>query len=477
MEKAKLPLLRVRPCGMTSKIPHIRRNQVSPTGQGHENDRAATVIVCAPSAQSKMMGSLHPAGALYEKPVNTNQALQSHHSFVQVMKRAGITVFDVRDILLERVAWSVGDRMALENLAFNCLRYLFSRDSTQSDAGSQGKELNGSGSNNKERNENGMNGSNCYATYTEAEAYYVSDGYKRTVIEHMDHQQLVDIIFTHPTVTISPSTRDTGFTASYTFDPLTNIVFVRDQQITTNRGIVMARLRSPQRAREVDIMEFCLRKIGLDVIARVPEPGHLEGGDFFPIGENLSLLGIGPRTDWGAAEYLLKNDLFGTTTVGIVKDEFDRSQERMHLDTVFNVVSSRCCLMLSDMMGKESATRRMVDEYVWEGKNDVRCESERGRVGCYILRRSNVEFSSFMREKGFKIITVSGEEQLRYGCNVLNLGGGQILSIERNVARRIATHEHFDGRVQLVDFSGVTCMYGGVHCASQVVRRECEQGK
>lgn len=40
--------------------------------------------------------------------------------------------------------------------------------------------------------------------------------------------------------------QDTGFTASYAFDPLSNLVFTRDQQITTRKGIVMSRLRSAQ---------------------------------------------------------------------------------------------------------------------------------------------------------------------------------------------------------------------------------------
>lgn len=456
------------------------------TGQSHENDCAATIVVCAPSAQSKMMGSLHPAGALYEKPVNTNHALQSHSSFVALLQKAGISVYDVRDILLDKVEWSVGDRIALENLAFSCLTYLF--ESKLRPRAPNAQTIHGSKA---EFNTNGTqctcetNGTDCgqdnensqddrveeLNLYTEAEAYYISDQYKRRVIENMDAQQLVDIIFTHPTVTVAPSTRDTGFTARYTFDPLTNITFVRDQQITTQRGIVMARLRSPQRAREVHIMEFCLRKQGLNVMARVPAPGHLEGGDFFPVGEHLALLGIGPRTDWSAAEYLLKNDLFGTTTVAIVRDDFDRRQERMHLDTVFNILSTNCCLMLSSIMGEESATRRTVDEYVYADTGDTGSSNER-TVGRYILKREAVEFSRYMQEKGFKIIPVTDDEQLRYGCNVLNLGHGRIVSIERNVGRRIATSEHFDGTVQLIDFSGVTCMYGGVHCATQVVCRE-----
>lgn len=56
--------------------------------------------------------------------------------------------------------------------------------------------------------------------------------------------------------------RDTGFTASYSFEPLSNLVYTRDQQITTGKGVVMARLRSLQRQREVALMEYCFRKLG-----------------------------------------------------------------------------------------------------------------------------------------------------------------------------------------------------------------------
>jgi arginine deiminase len=54
----------------------------------------------------------------------------------------------------------------------------------------------------------------------------------------------------YPKVEMRPSFRDTGFTASYRFDPLTNMMFTRDQQITTRRGLVMGRLRSAQRQHE-----------------------------------------------------------------------------------------------------------------------------------------------------------------------------------------------------------------------------------
>ena len=44
----------------------------------------------------------------------------------------------------------------------------------------------------------------------EKDRYYLSDAYKRTVLQHMSVPQLIDTILINPTVNISPSYRDTG---------------------------------------------------------------------------------------------------------------------------------------------------------------------------------------------------------------------------------------------------------------------------
>jgi hypothetical protein len=56
------------------------------------------------------------------------------------------------------------------------------------------------------------------------------------VVEHMSIAQLIDIILINPTVALTPSGRDTGFMASYTFAPLSNLVYTRDQQVSLRRG-------------------------------------------------------------------------------------------------------------------------------------------------------------------------------------------------------------------------------------------------
>lgn len=48
----------------------------------------------------------------------------------------------------------------------------------------------------------------------------------------------------------------------------------------------------------------------------------------------------------------------------MVRDDFDKDQDRMHLDCVFSILSDDACIMLEDIMGDSSKTKRLVDEYV-----------------------------------------------------------------------------------------------------------------
>ncbi len=45
------------------------------------------------------------------------------------------------------------------------------------------------------------------------------------------------------------------------------------------------------------------------------------------------------------------------------------TQDRMHLDCVFSIVSDSVCIMLEEMMGEGSPTRRLVDEYTKARRN------------------------------------------------------------------------------------------------------------
>eukprot|EP00854_Cymbomonas_tetramitiformis_P023642 gene23642-28638_t len=269
------------------------------TGQTHENDLAQVVIVCEPDLTNSMMGSIHPHGALYEKPVDLRESQSEHAQFRQVLRERGVMCLTVHQILLHDCDTDLRARQELEDLARSRLEYKLD---TEHDL----KDL------------------------SETDAYYLSDQYKRHVLETMSVAHLLDMVLCKPTVFLKPSYRDTGkstfthdttifcFTASYAFNPLTNMQYTRDQQITTAKGVVMGRLRSLQRKDEVELMEFCFRKLGLNIVGTVKEPGYLEGGDFYPAGENLCFIGIGLRSNLEASQQLMREDLFGTSRVAVV---------------------------------------------------------------------------------------------------------------------------------------------------------------
>ena len=79
----------------------------------------------------------------------------------------------------------------------------------------------------------------------------------------------------------------------------------------------------------------------------------------------------------------------------------------MHLDCVFSILGDDCCLMLKEMMGEDSPTRRLVDEFTQDVVS-----------GAWSRSRERVELASYMRDNGFHIIEIDGADQLVRGWAV-----------------------------------------------------------
>jgi arginine deiminase len=126
------------------------------------------------------------------------------------------------------------------------------------------------------------------------------------------------------------------------------------------------------------------------VVGEIPDPGRLEGGDFFAVGD-MGMIGIGLRSNIEAVQYMMDNDLLGYDRVVVVKDFLESSQDRMHLDTYFSILSNDCCVLLEDCIGEDSPTRRYVDEYRRNGDGSE-----------YKLFKQDVEFSQWLKDEGYK---------------------------------------------------------------------------
>jgi arginine deiminase len=66
---------------------------------------------------------------------------------------------------------------------------------------------------------------------------------------------------------------------------------------------------------------------------------------------------------------MLEKNLFGTDRVALVHDFHDHDQERMHLDTVFNILSTKDVILLDFHSVPKSKTTnidRVVATYTWD---------------------------------------------------------------------------------------------------------------
>eukprot|EP00959_Pyramimonas_sp_CCMP1952_P282700 5908652-Pyramimonas_sp.AAC.1 len=96
---------------------------VMKTGQMHEDDVAEVVIVCEPDLNNNVMGSIHPKGGLYEKPVNVEDSRKQHRGFREALRDHGVHCLTVHEILMHDTDRNMRARQELEDLAAKRLTY------------------------------------------------------------------------------------------------------------------------------------------------------------------------------------------------------------------------------------------------------------------------------------------------------------------------------------------------------------------
>ena len=377
-------------------------------------------------------GSIHPLGSLYECAVTTDEAGQAHANLIAALKEAGVPhVFSIPEILGHYASKEV-----LVDLAARSLVYKFE-------------------------------GNPSYLTPRELDSF--SEAYKRdSVLRPKTPEELTSIILTRPTVVLKKSSPGCVLAvSSIQMYPLSNLVFSRDQQIVTPRGLVMGNLCTPQRAPESLLMRKCFEIMGVPQIGVIGSQGYegatLEGGDFIPLGEDLAFLGVGVRTSYSAARQLMEQDLLGARRLAVVQDLRDRSQDRMHLDTIFNVVDERNVVVWEYAITREDK-KRVVDLY----------EREEGSME-YRMVREGVDFVEFLKSEGFNVIVASDQEQIEYLINFVSLGRRKdgvidIISVHKDLKEKLEKAGVKNVNVKFVEYRGITKMLGAAHCSTQVFR-------
>ncbi len=397
-----------------------------------ETIKPKSVIIYIP-LQNFCWSNLHPRASLFDIYSNVPKAIENMNNAKKMLEEENIKVFSLLDELRK-------NRPFLLDRAAEVVTFLLESDTKYNSIEE------------KQRLES-----------------FLSDEYKKETLNHYSNDDLVEIILNRPTCHLSTETINTHLVLkSVQFQPMGNMIFCRDHQIITPKGIIICALNSEQRKKEVDLIRWFYQLLEIKPLAEIKGDNRLEGGDFMIIKEDLSLLGVGLRTNMGAASFLMENDLLETKRVGLVVDETDLDQQRMHLDTFFNILSDEE-VMLLDMDtvepkkitdGKVVDLRRRVE--IYERSN------EKKEIGNY-KKVKVMDFEEFLKEEGFRVFKVTNQQQIDFMLNFLNIGNGKIITPNKDLKQFLEMNGS-KVEVKFAEFGEVTKMYGGFHCATQAVR-------
>ena len=402
--------------------------------------------------------SLNPAASLYEDVTDEDDIRACFNELGEYLKTKNIQLITVEDALLLK-----DKEDNLMKLAKDSLNY--ERETEIKEEEEENKEDNDKEKKRKSSLHDYMN--------------FSSDEYKEKVLKKFSKKNLINVILTRPTMKLKHIETDTFIeSTSITFCPVGNMVFCRDQQITTKKGVVIGTSRTSQRKYEHIIMKQVFQNLGSDIIGEMGTNGLLEGGDFFVAREDLSMLGIGLRTDFNGASYLMKNDLLGTRYMAICSDENDLDQQRMHLDTYFNILNDNNAVVIDfDDVQKQENKKANIDRKVYYYDNDKNAkeiesdkENIKNKVGEYKLIKIYDSFYKFLDEMKFNYIKISHQEQKEYMINFLNIGNNTVISVNKNLEKKLKDNGCDIITVKYFNCQPILNMYGGMHCMTQVSR-------
>ena len=224
-------------------------------------------------------------------------------------------------------------------------------------------------------------------------------------------------------------------------------------------------------------MKQVFENLKSDILGIVTEnydkDAYLEGGDYFVAKKDLSMLGVGLRTSIKGAEYLMENNFLGTRYLAIVYDDEDLDQQRMHLDTYFNILNDKYVIILDfDEVQTHYPNKKIGRKvYLFDNNAEKAIDSDNKNVpnssGNYKLVKIYEKFYTFLEENNYELIKVTHQQQVDYIINFLNIGDNTVLSVNKDlqtVAKKSGINSIY------LEFRPILNMFGAMHCITQVSR-------
>ncbi|MEM0201559.1 MAG: arginine deiminase family protein [Candidatus Micrarchaeaceae archaeon] len=343
-----------------------------------EWSRLKKVVVHKPGIEA-FFGLLNPSASLYERPFNRYKARAEHDTMAEALKDDfGVNVKYLDIEILNAADRHKKIKEELERSASKSLKFEGNR-------------------------ENVALGKSTFKSW----------------MEYYDSNQFFDILLLRPTIA-AVGHKPKGTKPAYAkVAPLSNMYFMRDQQIVSDKGVFMSNMLMPQRKPETEITELLWKAMGLPISGKAHSPATIEGGDFIPMG-NFALIGIGSRTNkLGVKQFLSKGCRYDEIAVvhrpkhPLIRPGSADMMIDMHLDTYFNAAGSSIVVGSAELM-----KQAQVDIY------------SRISKGGYSMERQKQNLYEYISSKGFNIIGISLIEQLSYASNFLCIKDGTILAAD-----------------------------------------------
>ncbi|HTX61206.1 MAG TPA: arginine deiminase family protein [Methanobacterium sp.] len=343
-----------------------------------EWDRLKKVAVHTPGIEM-FFGLLDPFASLYERAFSQRDALREHELLQYTLKHDfKVDVLPLKDTIIDLSLKKPSLKRELIDLARKSM--VFNGDEMEVEQARQEMEAN----------------SNI-----------------------MDPEHYFNTILLNPSLELEPrmTTRQINLHITQR-EPLTNLYFMRDQQVVTDKGMVLSRMSKPQREREPILTKLLWDMLKEPPIHEIQDPATFEGGDYMPL-DQFALLGIGDRTNLNGVEQMLQHAL-GFDEVGVVHQPNhplippDKSDPmlNMHLDNYFNVVSKEVALGSKTLL--ETA---QVDIYQKSGEG-------------YQKSSETMNLYQYITSKGYELINITTLEQMAYAANFLCIKDGTVLALE-----------------------------------------------
>ncbi len=340
--------------------------------------RLNSVAVHKPGIEA-FFGLLNPSAALYERPFSRYKARIEHEAMVESLKNDfGVTVKRLDETILRAADARKNIREELHGLAMKTIRFEGS-------------------------------GASVSAARSAFKAWENS----------YDSNHFLDIILLRPVIGAGAPRRRLPMRGYTKVAPLSNLYFMRDQQIVSHAGVFLGRMSLPQRRPEPGLTKILWDALGMPITGAAQAPATIEGGDFMPLGD-FALIGRGSRTNQAGIEQFLSSGLSYDEVAAVDKPEHpllpqgnsDRMID-MHLDTYFNVAGSNAVVGSSLLMKRANVT--------------VYSKVSNGR---YAIGKARQNLYEYIRSKGFDVIDISVIEQMSYASNFLCIKDGTILAAD-----------------------------------------------